>query len=480
MTRPAWADTFETHAQSLLDLYRCPGLAIGLAEQGEMTYFHGFGCRDVADGLPMTPDTVMGIASITKSFTAVAIMQLQEAGRLSVLDPVVRYLPEFRTPDPAHTRAVTLHHLMTHTAGLPPLPTLLHAMVRSMKADPSVNAGDALEKIQPVDTYAEMLDLIAATPFELLGPPGTRFSYSNDSFALLGAVVEHVSGIPFARYLKERILGPAGMTRTTIETADLEGLADVATLYATQRKEGGAPDETEVRPAPGWWEVGPAAAAGHMRSTIHDMLRYADLYRAGGTVGGVRILSEASVRAMTTPHVEFHDGSYYGYGLQVAPSYHGLSLVEHGGALKGISSHMTIAAGRGLTGVVLNNLAGVPSGDILLAALNAAAGLPLATRRFEANPYPCTTEELARYTGEYPATEGVPGMITVWLEEGKLMAKSTGGLDPMPLVELMPIGPARFVIKVKESLVRIRFHFDGTGQVWAASIGLRLVRKARA
>ncbi|HWI64173.1 MAG TPA: serine hydrolase [Symbiobacteriaceae bacterium] len=474
MTLSARIDDFEAYARQVLDRYLCPGLAVGLAQKGELTYFKGFGFRNVEHQLPMTPDTVMGIGSCTKSFTCVAVMQLQEAGRLSVHDPVVRYLPEFRLPDQAHARAVTLHHLMTHTAGLPPLPTLLHAMVRSMKADPALKVGSALDGVKPIQTVEEMMDLIAATRFELLGPPGTRFSYSNDGFALLGAVVERVSGMPLARYIKEQILLPAGMTRTTLVTADLESLTDVALLYSTRRGEDGEP---EVGPAPGWWEISPMEAAGHMRSTVGDMLRYCELYRTGGLVGGARILQPESVRAMTTPYFEYLPGLFYGYGLQIVPDYHGLSLIEHGGAIKGVSAQFSVMPGRQLTGVALTNLAGVPSADILLSAMNAAAGLPLEARRTEPAPYDCPPAELARYEGEFPTTEGVPGVFSVRVEEGALVARSAGGLEPMPPVTLIPAGPHRFYYRTKDSTTHVRFHFGSDGKVWAVSIGLRMLRK---
>jgi CubicO group peptidase (beta-lactamase class C family) len=114
----------EKYRAKVVAAHSCAGLAVGLAQVGQPDRFWTFGHRDREQELPITPQTVFGAASLTKSMTAVAIMQLQEGGRLAVLDPLVRYLPEFRTPDNDATRQITLHHLLTHMAGLPPLPTL--------------------------------------------------------------------------------------------------------------------------------------------------------------------------------------------------------------------------------------------------------------------------------------------------------------------------------------------------------------------
>src|SRR5699024_1662588 len=128
---------------------------------GKRVYDKGFGYRDVEQQLQVTEDTVFGIASMTKSFACVAIMQLQEAGKLSVHGPVKTYLPNFRVPHPTYTDQITIHHLMTHTSGLPPFKTHVFARKRSIDADPSAkdvgltvtdNEGD------PIDTFDELID----------------------------------------------------------------------------------------------------------------------------------------------------------------------------------------------------------------------------------------------------------------------------------------------------------------------------------
>ncbi|MBX5476970.1 MAG: beta-lactamase family protein, partial [Clostridia bacterium] len=347
--QPIWP-AYEEYGRKLLEPYGTPGASVAIAEDGRMTYHHGFGYRDAEERLPITPDTVFGIGSITKSFTAMCIMKLQEAGKLSVYDPVVRYLPEFRTPDPELTRQMTIHHFLTHTSGLPPLPSLMRALARSMREDPDVDQPEArkrIEEAEPVDTYEQLLECIANTPFELLGPPGEFFSYSNDAYALLGAIVARVSGQSFTEYLRKEILEPAGMTSTTMDVPEGPAFPDVSSLYIEKEKDG----KEWIKKSPVWWQAPAMDAAGFLRSSARDMLRYLEIFRTGGRVGDRRILSEESVREMTAPRVQVSPTMYYGYGLMITPDYHGVTLVEHGGNVKGVSAYMSVVPERGWTGV---------------------------------------------------------------------------------------------------------------------------------
>jgi CubicO group peptidase (beta-lactamase class C family) len=471
--RPEWADALEAYAQGIMATYDCPGMGIGIARGGELRYFGGFGHRDREQGLPVTEQTVMGIASCSKSFTAVAIMQLQEAGKLCVHHPVVRYLPEFHTADPVATGKITLHHLLTHTTGLPPLFTLWHTMLESMRNDPARSPGLKPDEMHPITSFAQVLEFIGANCPPLLGPPGTCFSYSSDSYSLLGAVIERLSGMTYEAYVTERILVPAKMTDTTFDQENVAGLPDVATLYAV-RPRPEAEGETEVYPAPLRWEMGRFNAGGGLRSTVRDMLRYTEIYRAGGLVGQTRILSPASVAAMVHPYAEVDESTHYGYGLMIRP-YHGVTLVEHGGSLKGVAANFTIIPEKGLTGVGLNNLGGVPTAQVLLGALNLELGLPMDTRRVTYGEYACPTERLALYAGEYVSGEG--SVLTISPQEDGLLVEATGLYSSR--VEVRPRAEHLFVGQIKETELAYRFLLNGEGEVDAVHTGLRMIRKRR-
>ena len=469
MTAPEWSGAFEASAERTLALYQTPAMAVAVAQGGELAYARGFGRRDRERDLPVGADTVFGIGSITKSFTCVAVMQLQERGRLSVQDGVQRFLPEFSTPDPEAARAITIHHLMTHSSGLPPLPSLYPAMARSIAGDPAAPPQLAGGEVHPIDTPAELMDAIAHGDYRLLGPAGAHFSYSNDGYALLGTIIERASGQSYPAYLRQHIFEAAGMTTATLSPAAVAEMDDVATLYAVRQNADGT--ET-VYPAPQWWDAPAMLAAGFIKCSARDLLRYLEIYRTGGRVGSERILGAESVAAMCRPHIAIDPASGYGYGLRVTP-YHGATLIEHSGGLKGIGAQVAVVPERGVTGAALANAAGAPSGIVLLRAVNGLLGLPLGTRRAEyaaVAPAP-DREALAAYAGLYRSGEGA--RIEVSVDAGGLIFATEGRRVPA-----RHVGGDAFVVTQREDETYARFLRDGGGAVWAVAFGSRIVLRA--
>ncbi|SCW64253.1 Beta-lactamase [Paenibacillus tianmuensis] len=206
MNNREWSQSFEKYMRKTMEAVPLAGASVGLAKDGELAYHQGFGYRDIEEKAEITPDTIFGIGSVTKSFTCVALMQLQEAGKLSVHEPAVNYLPEFRLKDGQSVENITIHHFMTHTSGIPASPSLGYAMKRTMLGDPAVDELDYdIEQHEPIDTYEELMDYIASLDFELLGPPGSLPDYNNDCYALLGAIIERVSGISYEQYVIKSI-----------------------------------------------------------------------------------------------------------------------------------------------------------------------------------------------------------------------------------------------------------------------------------
>ncbi|WP_172370818.1 serine hydrolase domain-containing protein [Sporosarcina jiandibaonis] len=301
---------FEVYAKKLVEENHIPGVGVGINENGERLYEKGFGYRDVENGLEVTPETIFGIASMTKSFTCVAIMQLQEAGELSVHDKILEHLPEFRSADMEQTKKITIHHLMTHTAGIPPISTHVYARKRSIDQDPSAKDYLDLDLVNntgsAIDTYEDMFDFIAELNFQPLGSPGTSFSYSNDSYGLLGVIISQVSGQAYEDYVTEHILKPAKLDRTFFDLDKLDSFENTK-LYASKTTEEGI----TVYPTEIWWDAPAMRAAGYLKSTINDILRYLEIFRNEGLVDGVRILSGESVAQMLYPHFEYNNGIYY-------------------------------------------------------------------------------------------------------------------------------------------------------------------------
>jgi CubicO group peptidase (beta-lactamase class C family) len=458
---------FEETAQALVHKHKIPGTTVGIARNGNLIYDKGFGYRRIRDEQPINPDTVFGIGSITKSMTCVAIMQLQESGKLQVHDPVVKYLPEFRMKGDDRSQNMTIHHFMTHSAGIPPLSSLLFAMMRTMEIDPSVEdyRGLMIDKNNqgPIDTYEQLLQFIGEQNIELLGDPGTRFSYSNDSYALLGAIIERVSGQTYESYMKEYVFQPAGMSHTVFAIEELEGYSNITTSYASKKDNNG---EKVVYEAPIWWDAPSMRAAGFVKSTVSDMLRYAEIFRNDGVVGESQVLSSESVKEMMKPHIAINPGQYYGYGLMITPDYYGHTLVEHGGNLKAIAAQMSIIPEIGITGIVMTNLAGVPAPRIMEYALNDLQGLPVEGSHLNVEEFELPLERLKSYSGTYVSSEGMK--ITIGIKDNQPTFTSQG--EPYPI---KAIGKNIFLAEINDLKEVITILLDPEEKPWGVSYHYR-------
>lgn len=474
MNELPWAQEFAALVDETLSTYEAPGTAVAFAENGRLVYARGFGFADREAGIAVTPEHIFGAASITKSFTCLSIMQLAEAGKLSVNDPVVRYLPEFRLPDEHATQTATIGHFMNHTAALPPLPLLTSALVPSQKGDPVVEEFAAdydAASLPPCDTIGDVFAYLAKGEFSLTGQPGEMMSYSNDAYVLLGEIITRVSGKPYRQYMHEHIFSPLGLSRTTFDLNETRRLGDRVQLYARDKK--GA-----VRPSPLWEDHEVLGACGMLRSTVLDLTRYAAMYAndgvcpGDGTCAGRRLLSAEGVAAMRQPRCFTGRDTWYGYGLHMNPQYHGVSLVGHSGGLKGVSSYFGFVPERGLAGAVITNLAGVPARRLWLNGINGLLGLPLTTPWTVEPEYDMPLSEKERFVGTYPSGEG--NKIHIELEDGQLYFGEGDKRIP-----LRASGPDTVVYRDKDQDSVIRLITDATGVVTGVHAGSRFIRKAQ-
>jgi CubicO group peptidase (beta-lactamase class C family) len=469
---PRWAATVRNFTRETMAIHGIPAVALAVAERGEERFAAGFGTREQGQSAPVTPDTVFGVASVTKGFTALAIMQLAEAGKLAVDDLVTRYLPTYRTPDAAGARATTIAHFLTHTAGLPPLPSRFFALSRATAGDPYADGHPAWVAARaPLDSADDLLDFIGEYNFTPLGAPGAHFSYSNEGFVLLGAIIEQVSGLPYETYVREQILEPLGMSRSTFDRGALPPGAALATFHVSRD----TPHGRRPVPAPQGNYTPLWYAAGGLNSTARDLLRFLELFRAGGVSGGVRLLSEAGIAAMVAPRTAGgQPGVFYGYGLSIVLRYQGTWLVQHGGGSKGISSHVLAAPGRDFTAVALTNLATVPAEQLALASLNKILDRPIAERvvSYEEVPYPLSS--LERCVGNYQGGEGQD--ITATLKKGRLVVAMGG-----QTLAARPVGEDGFLVSLPAGESYLQFLLpDAGGPALGVRAGGRIVPRATA
>ncbi len=279
------------------------GLAVTIARDGKIVFTKGYGQRDLESHAPVEPDTPFAIGSVTKQFTCACIFLLAEEGKLSVRDKVAKYYPDL-------TRAgdITLHDLMTHASGYPDYYPLDFVDRRLKKPI-------AIDKL--LAEYAS-----GKLDFE----PGTRWSYSNTGFLLLGRIVEKVSKEPMGEFLARRILKPLGMNHSAFGTGgDLPGRAHGYSSFAL------GPQEPAPTEADGWLH-----AAGGLWASAPDLARW-DLALVEG-----KILKPESYRLMTTRR-ELSDGRTkdYGCGLGIY-SRDGETILMHSGAVSGFQSYNAV------------------------------------------------------------------------------------------------------------------------------------------
>lgn len=320
---------------------RVPGIAYGVIMDGQLLHVAATGIRDVATGAPLDTSSVFRIASMTKSFTALAILQLRDAGELSLDDLAEQYVPELASlvyPTSDAPR-ITIRHLLTHSAGFPE---------DNPWGDQQLAATD--------DDLAAMLR--AGIPFSRA--PGVAYEYSNLGFALLGRIVANVSGEPYATYIQTRVLQPLGMTSTTMEARDVPANR-MALGY---------------RVRDGEWLLEPAlpdgafGAMGGMLTSAADLSRWVALMLdAWPPRDGVEspVLRRSSLREMQQvsrfagasvvragDNVALNAGGY-GYGLRVSQDCHTAHTVAHSGGLPGFGSLMRWLPEYGVGIIALGN-----------------------------------------------------------------------------------------------------------------------------
>jgi D-alanyl-D-alanine carboxypeptidase len=294
-----------------------PGVSVAVIRGGRDTLvFRGYGVANLEHHVPATAETVYPVASITKQFTAAAVMQLAEQKRLALDDPVGRYLPGL----PPEWRRVRIRQLLDHTSGVPDSPVLLR------------------EDLPPDSVVARA----AHDPFEFA--PGTQWRYSNVGYLVLGLIVEKASGESYAGYLQARIFQPLGLKATRYC-----GPARVV----GHRAAGYVQRDTSVVDAP-YTSMTALFAAGGICSTVGDLAAWNRALAQG------RVVGPASWARMTTPEGAARAHAY-GYGLSVAP-FEGHRLVGHGGELAGFKGASAYLPDDSLSVTVLTNL-GSEHGD---------------------------------------------------------------------------------------------------------------------
>ena len=309
-------DDLDDYVERQMRRLHMPGAALAVVEGERITHSRGFG-RARPGGEPPTPQTPFVLGSITKSFTALAVMQLAEAGKVDLDAPVQRYVPWFRLADPGASARITVRHLLNHTSGLPQLAGLL-----------------ALTDFDDRPGAAERQARSLAS-LEITRSPGAAFEYSNLNYNLLGLIVEAVSGESYPDYVQNHIFTPLGMSHShTSQTfAKRDGLA------AGHRHWFAHPVAVPDTPMPRG-----SLPSGQLISSAEDMARYLIAHLNGGRYGGTQLLSGAGMDTMHHGAVEYTTmGITTQYGMGWFDDDTGPTrIVWHSGTVPDFSSFMAI------------------------------------------------------------------------------------------------------------------------------------------
>ena len=393
-----------------------PGVAVGLLHDGRIESW-GFGVTHMHSGYPVLPETLFQIGSISKIFTATAIMQLVDAGAVQLDAPLKRALPSFTLADPAAAETVTLRHLLTHTGGF----------FGDNFKDYGVG-DDALGR-----AMAEFGTLRQITPV------GAHWSYCNTAFQAMGALLERQHSGVYEQIIKQRLFAPLGLEHTTF-------FADEAITFsaaAGHNKYLGR-DQEIARPYP---VTRAMAAAGAIISTTSDLLRFAQFHMGDGTAGDARVLSAEAIRQMQQPQGEGGMTDQQALGWMIRRFDNGDITFGHGGSTNGFRAWLAVAPAQQLALAVLTNgsdgVAVYRAIDEWL--LERYAGL----RHSDPLTTPLPAAALDRFAGTYGNERST---VTVTAEADGTLSLDASSLTisgeaiKQPTVHARPIAPTRFLV----------------------------------
>jgi len=344
---PAALQDFGAYVDSARKTFDVPGIAVAIVKDGRVVLAQGFGVRELGKSAAVDAHTLFAIASNTKAFTAAALQQLDEAGKLKMDDRVIDHLPWFRMSDPYVTHEMRIRDLLAHRSGL------------------SLGAGDLLYWPPTSYTTKEVVQRLAHVP--LANGFRSGYAYDNILFAVATLVIEQASGQSYADYVRDHLFAPVGMGESLIDKTYLKPGMDVATGHAKA-------DFKDLQPVPPMaWLNDPGA--GGIYASVHDMAKWMNVQLAGGALPGVgddgqprRLFSEDSQQQMWSmltpiaipkppvPELAPVTPRFFGYGESwFLSDYRGQRLAWHTGGWPGMVSRVTLVPDQHLGVVVLTN-----------------------------------------------------------------------------------------------------------------------------
>lgn len=395
-----------------------PGAAVIVVKDGKTLFRKGYGMADVEKKVPVQAGNVFRLGSITKQFTAVGILMLEEEGRLSLQDEITKFLPDY----PTRGKKITVEHLLTHTSGIQSYTGM--ASFRSI----------ANKELKPL----EVVDFFKNEPMEF--DPGERYAYNNSGYFLLGVIIEKVSGMTYADFVAKRIFEPLGMRDTAFEGFERIGGGKRIAGYAFR-----APNFVAAPPL----SMTQPYAAGSLVSTVDDLATWQ------AAIDARKLLKTDTWARVFTPYT-LNNGKKinYAYGWNIR-NFRGEPAIEHGGAINGFSTQaIHLPTSRVYVAVLANALGRQPGPGYVAEKLAAmAAGKPFP----EPTPITLKPEQLDRFEGTYRIDEKQNRVV---MRDGANLVVQRGGNRSV----LTPYRDNEFFLPGL-SFTRFRFETGADGKV---------------
>jgi CubicO group peptidase (beta-lactamase class C family) len=425
-----------------------PGIVVGVVANQELVWAAGFGFADIKARIPMSPATKFRMASHSKLFTATAVMQLREQGKLGLDDPVSKHLPWFRvTPAAADDPPPTIEELLTHSSGLP------------REAGPhwttyEFPTVEELKKLMP-DRQAAFA-------------PEVRFKYSNLAYTLAGMIVENVSGEPWADYVTKHIFQPLGMTESSVD----RNVPGLAVGYARRMPDG----SRAVIP---FIDARSMGAATGITSTVGDMAKFVSAQFRTGPRGGDRILGTGSLREMHRVRMlenNWTQGNAIGFAVRRVRDK---TYVGHGGGYPGYTTQTLIQLDDKVGVIVLTNTNDSNPLDIATQLMN-TVGNAVAKATAQAPKVVAWDPAWARFAGLYRSPRGGDSHVVLLNQRLVLISSTAPNLDAPVRLEPLGNGMFRFVAPTGGGPVgeTVRFVEEG-GRVVRMYVGDSYVDRVR-
>jgi CubicO group peptidase (beta-lactamase class C family) len=392
-----------------------PGGSVIVVQDGKTLLRKGYGMADLELGVPAKPEMVFRIGSMTKQFTAVAILQLVKEGKVKFDDPLSKYVPGYPGAE-----AITVEQLLTHTSGM-----------KSYNDVPSY-----LSTIREDKTPMQLVDGVRNEKAAFA--PGEKWMYSNSGYLFLGIIIEKASGMKYADYMQAKLFTPLGLKHTSVVDPD---------HVTTGRVRGYEIGPDKALRNAGYISMTQPYAAGSIESNVDDLARWNQLLVAG------KVVDKALLdRAWTESRTKDGKSTGYGYGWKVSDE-EGVHFVAHGGGITGFVSYGTLVPEKRLFVGMLHNALG---SETDLEYTSTRLALEVLGQSWSATPVAMSDDAKNRFTGIYDF-DGVKR--TVRFEDGKLSAQREGG----PELTLVPVAKDEFVSD--KSFSRLKFRMAPSGAI---------------